>query len=94
MTALNTSEHSEAGRRVLSAPRMAGIETACEVMCDKGGFKHVAALIGCSERALYAKRMGDTTISDFEVSLLAKELAKIGERCSRVSANMLKEIGQ
>ena len=72
---------------------MAGLETACEVLCDKGGFKHVAALIGCSERGLYAKRMGETTISNFEVRMLARELAKVAERCARVSSNMLIEIG-
>jgi hypothetical protein len=92
--AAGTSEHPEVEVRSLSAPRMAGLETACELMCDKGGFKHVAALIGVSERGLYMKRMGETTISNFEVRLLAKELAKIGERCARVSANMLKEIGE
>jgi hypothetical protein len=92
--AVHTSEHSEAASRTLSVARMAGLETACEVMCDRGGFKHVAALIGCSERALYDKRHGNTTISDFEVRLLAKALAKIGERCARVSTNMLIEIGE
>lgn len=90
----STSEASEVSHRVLSAPRMAGLETACEVLCDKGGFKHVAALIGCSERGLYAKRMGETTISNFEVRMLARELAKVAERCARVSANMLIEIGE
>jgi hypothetical protein len=93
-SAPTTSEHSEASNRVLSAPRMAGLETACEVLCDKGGIKHVAALIGCSERGLYAKRMGDTTISNFEVRLLARELAKVAERCARVSLNLFKEIGE
>lgn len=88
-----TSEHSEAGR-TLSAPRMAGLETACEVLSDRGGFKHVAALIGCSERGLYAKRMGDTTISNFEVRLIARELAKVAERCARVSTNLFREIGE
>jgi hypothetical protein len=73
---------------------MAGLETVCEVLADKGGFKHVAALIGCTERALYAKRMGDTTISNFEVRLLAQELAKVAERCARVSTNLFKEIGE
>lgn len=90
----STSEHSEVSGRVLSAPRMAGLETACEVLCDKGGIKHVAALIGCSERGLYAKRNGDTTISNFEVRLLARELAKVAERCARVSTNLFKEIGE
>ncbi len=93
-TAQSTSEHSEAAGRVLSAPRMMGLETACEVLCDKGGIKHVAALIGCSERGLYAKRNGDTTISNFEVRLLARELAKVAERCARVSTNLFKEIGE
>lgn len=91
--AAHTSEHSEADR-VLSAPRMVGLETACEVLSDRGGFKHVAALIGCSERALYAKRMGDTTISNFEVRLIARELATFAERCARVSTNLFKEIGE
>ena len=90
----NTSEVSEASHRVLSAPRMAGLETACEVLCDKGGIKHVADLIGCSPRALYDKRMGETTISNFEVRMLARELAKVAERCARVSTNMLIEIGE
>lgn len=92
--AKSTSEPSELEGRILSAPRMAGLETACEVLCDKGGFKHVAALIGCSERALYAKRNGETTISNLEVLLLARELAKVSERCARVSENMLREIGR
>lgn len=91
--AQNTSEHSEADGRSLSAPLMAGLETACEVLCDKGGFKHVAALIGCTERALYDKRMGKTTISKFEVRLLAQELAKVAERCARVSTNLSRAIG-
>jgi hypothetical protein len=73
---------------------MAGLETACEVLGDKGGIKHVAALIGCSERALYAKREGDTTISNFEVRLIARELAKVAERCARVSTNLFREIGE
>jgi hypothetical protein len=90
----STSERSEAAGRALSAPRMAGLETACEVLGDKGGIKHVAALIGCSERALYMKRNGDTTISDFEVRLIARELAKVAERCARVSANLFKNIGE
>lgn len=93
-TASHASEHSEATGRVLSAPRMAGLETACEVLCDKGGIKHVAALIGCSERGLYAKRMGETTISNFEVRMLARELAAVAERCARVSTNLFKEIGE
>lgn len=93
-TASQASESSEASSRVLSAPRMAGLETACEVLCDKGGIKHVAALIGCSERGLYAKRMGETTISNFEVRLLARELAAVAERCARVSTNLFKEIGE
>ena len=88
-----TSEHSEVGR-ALSAPRMAGLETACEVLADKGGIKHVAALIGCSERALYAKRQGDTTISNFEVRMIARELASVAARCARVSANLFKDIGE
>ncbi len=86
-----TSECSEV--RSLSAPRMAGLETACEVLADKGGVKHVAALIGCSARALYDKRNGGTTISDFEVRLIAEELAKVAARCTRVSANLYNLIG-
>jgi hypothetical protein len=93
-TAQQASEASEATSRVLSAPRMAGLETACEVLCDKGGIKHVADLIGCSPRALYDKRMGETTISNFEVRLLARELAAVAERCARVSTNLFKEIGE
>jgi len=92
--AQSTSEHSEVSDRVLSAPRMAGLETACEVLADKGGIKHVTALIGCSARALYDKRNGETTISNFEVRLLAQELAKVAERCARVSTNLFKEIGE
>jgi hypothetical protein len=88
-----TSEHSEVVRG-LSAPRMAGLGTACEVLGDKGGIKHVAALIGCSERALYDKREGHTTISNFEVRLIARELAKVAERCARVSTNLFREIGE
>lgn len=88
------SEYSEVSGRALSAPRMVGLETACEVLGDRGGLKHVAALIGCSERALYAKRMGETTISNLEVSLLARELAGVAERCARVSANLFKDIGE
>ena len=89
-----TSEHSEAVARRLSVPRMAGLETACEVLCDRGGFKNVAALIGCSERALYDKRHSNTTITDFEVRLLTRELAKVADRCARVSANLFREIGE
>ncbi len=72
---------------------MTGLETACEVLSDKGGFKHVAALIGCTERALYDKRTGKTTISKFEVRRLAQELAKVAERCARVSTNLSRAIG-
>ncbi len=72
---------------------MVGLETACEVLGDKGGIKHVAELIGCSERALYAKRNGDTTITNLEVRLIARELARVAERCARVSDNLFKEIG-
>ena len=89
-----TSEHSEVAGRGLSAPRMVGLETACEVLGDKGGIKHVADLIGCSARALYDKRNGETTISNLEVRLLAHELAKLAERCARVSTNLFKEIGE
>jgi hypothetical protein len=92
--AAHTSEHSEAVARRLSVPRMAGLETACEIMCDRGGFKNVAALIGCSERGLYDKRQGNTTITDFEVRMLARELAKVADRCARVSANLFREIGE
>lgn len=80
--------------RSLSVARMTGIETACEVLADRGGNKVVAALIGCSVRAVYDKREGNTTISDFEVRQLARELAKVAERCSRVSANLLREVGE
>ncbi|WP_294355820.1 hypothetical protein [uncultured Sphingomonas sp.] len=93
LTLASTSEHSEAADRSLSAPRMVGLETACEVLGDKGGIKHVAELIGCSERALYAKRNGDTTITNLEVRLIARELARVAERCARVSDNLFKEIG-
>lgn len=89
-----TSGKSEAPTRSLSAPRMVGIETACEILGDKGGIKHVAELIGCSPRAVFDKREGNTTISDFEVRLLANELAKVAERCTRVSANLFREIGE
>lgn len=90
----NTSGKSEAILRSLSAPRMVGLETACEILGDKGGIKHVAELIGCSPRALFDKREGNTTISNLEVRLLARELAKVAERCARVSANLFHEIGE
>ena len=89
-----TSEKSEAPIRSLSAPRMVGLETACEILGDKGGIKHVAELIGCSPRAVFDKREGNTTISNLEVRLLARELAKVAERCRRVSANLFHEIGE
>ncbi len=88
-----TSGSSEP-RAALSAPRMVGLETACEILSDRGGIKHVAELIGCSERALYGKRMGDITITDLEVLLIAKELARAAERCARVSANLFNAIGR
>lgn len=94
MGAAITSEKSEVTRRALSAPRMVGLETACEILGDKGGIKHVAELIGCSPRALFDKREGNTTISNLEVRLLARELAKVAERCRRVSANLFREIGE
>lgn len=90
----STSEKSEVTLRSLSAPRMVGLETACEILGDKGGIKHVAELIGCSPRALFDKREGNTTISNLEVRLLARELAKVAERCRRVSENLFLEIGE
>ncbi|MEE8610116.1 MAG: hypothetical protein V3S99_05130 [Sphingomonas aquatilis] len=81
-------------RRSLSAPRMVGLETACEILGDKGGIKHVAELIGCSPRAVFDKREGNMTISNLEVRLLARELAKVADRCARVSANLFREIGE
>jgi hypothetical protein len=92
--AVITSEKPEVTRRALSAPRMVGLETACEILGDKGGIKHVAELIGCSPRALFDKREGNTTITDFEVRMLARELAKVAERCTRVSDNLFSEIGE
>ncbi|MEE9468349.1 MAG: hypothetical protein V3V60_08535 [Sphingomonas aquatilis] len=95
MTAAHiTSDNSEVMRRSLSAPRMVGLETACEILGDKGGIKHVAELIGCSPRAVFDKREGNMTISNLEVRLLARELAKVADRCARVSANLFREIGE
>lgn len=92
MNAAATSGQSEV--RALSVARMTGVETACEVLADRGGQKIVAELIGCSVRALYDKREGNTTVSDIEVRALARALAKVAERCARVSTNLFREIGE